>query len=230
MTMPQPRCVVLAHVYHIDVWPELTSYLHALDPFKPDLYVNHVETRAPEEWPEDVRRDFAPARVFLSPNLGQDIGGTLALLPHVDFSRYDLVCKLHTKKSDWLPGRAGEQWRRDLLQACLDDPQEVFDLFERDERVTMVGSAKWIGTGTGRNPRDCLRLCDRLKLDPKHLQRPWVAGSMFWCRPFVMQTLKDARLSHLEFDTGYGRDGTLAHAVERIFGALAASRGEIRWR
>jgi hypothetical protein len=32
------------------------------------------------------------------------------------------------------------------------------------------------------------------------------------------------------FTTGYGRDGTPAHAMERIFGALAASRGEMRWR
>ena len=53
---------------------------------------------------------------------------------------------------------------------------------------------------------------------------------MFWCRAFVMQALKDAGLRHLKFDTGYGRDGTLVHAVERIFGALPASRGKIRWR
>jgi len=53
---------------------------------------------------------------------------------------------------------------------------------------------------------------------------------MFWCRPFVMQAPKDANMSQSEFQFAYGRDGTLAHAVERIFGALAATRGEIAWR
>jgi lipopolysaccharide biosynthesis protein len=89
------------------VWPEIVDGLRALDPLGPDLYVNQVEARMPEAWADEVHRQFPKALVLLSPNLGQDIGGTLALLSHVDFSQYDLVCKLHTKKSDWLPGRAG---------------------------------------------------------------------------------------------------------------------------
>jgi hypothetical protein len=45
-----------------------------------------------------------------------------------------------------------------------------------------------------------------------------------------MQALTDAGLNQAEFPAPYGRDGTLAHAVERVFGALAYSRGETYWR
>ena len=48
--------------------------------------------------------------------------------------------------------------------------------------------------------------------------------------PYILQALKDARIRQSEFQFAYGLDGTLAHAVERVFGALAASRGEIYWR
>jgi len=232
--MGAPRCAILVHVYFAELWEEIAPALRGVLEFEPDLYVNAVDARTDGPWQASLRQQFPGARIHPSPNLGQDIGGTIALLQHVDLSSYDLLCKLQTKRSAWIdeqmgPG-TGDQWRRDLLSACLEHPHEVFEIFANDERATMLGSAKWIGTGMGRSVRDCYRLCDRLKLDPKYLNSPWVAGSMFWCRPYVMQALKDANLSQLEFTTGYGRDGTLAHAVERIFGALAASRGEIRWR
>ena len=226
--MAQPRCAVLVHVYYPELWDEIARCLQNLNGTHFDLHINAVHGRTTPQWRNSVISQFPRAQVHFSPNLGEDVGGTVSLLAHVDLSRYDLICKLHTKKSTYDPV-GGEWWRTDLLGACLDKPHEVFEAFS-DPRVTMVASGARVSTGNGMNHRQVLRLCERLKLDRRLASSPWVAGTMFWCRPYVMQALKDAGIRQDEFVCAYGFDGTLAHAIERIFGALAASRGEIFWR
>lgn len=223
-----PRCLVLVHVFYPELWEQIAQLLRRLDITRLDLRVNLVEGRTNTEWRHRLSKEFPRARVVCSPNLGQDVGGTLNLLKNTDLNHYDLVCKLHTKKSEYTPNAA--RWRTDLVRACLADPLDVFSIFAERPEVTMLGSAKWITTGNGINHRACLRLCDRLAIDQRLAASPWVAGCMFWCRPYVMQRLKDAGFQQHEFKVAYGRDGTLAHAVERIFGALARERGELYWR
>ena len=75
------------------------------------------------------------------------------------------------------------------------------------------------------NRENCYRLCDRLGLDRGLADGEFVAGSMFWCRTWVLQALNNAGLRQDEFEEGYAADGTLAHAVERVLGAIARSRG-----
>jgi lipopolysaccharide biosynthesis protein len=221
--------LVLIHVYHTEVWERIAAALHNLDASGFDLYINAVEGRTTDEWRQAVCREFPGAQIHLSPNLGQDIGGTLNLLQQIDLRSYDVVCKLHTKKSDY-PGEPHGAWCADLLRACLDEPEEVFNIFEHRPEVTMIGSASRMGVGNGVNQRQCLQLCDRLQIDRRYAVSPWVAGCMFWCRTYIMQRLMAAGLNQREFVVPYGRDGTLAHAIERIFGALARSGGEMYWR
>lgn len=222
------RLLVLAHVFYPEVWREIAELLHNLDGAGFHLRINVVEGRTTAHWRQALCKEFPGSQVHLSPNLGQDVGGTINLLGHVELDHYDLVCKLHTKRSDHHAD--GPRWRADLLEACLIAPQEVLRIFSERPQVTMLGSARWLSVGNGVNQRECLRLCDRLGIDRHLAVSPWVAGCMFWCRPYVMQRLKDAGLSQAEFKVAYGRDGTLAHAIERIFGALATERGELYWR
>ena len=142
------------------------------------------------------------------------------LLRHVELGLYDLVCKVHTKKSPYDPS-AGAEWRRELLRALFDDLAAVFSAFG-DRRV--IGDAVEPRPTSSdlmtvnRDRRASRSLSPKLGLDHGLLDGQFVMGTMFWCRPFVFQALKDAGLDQAEFPAGYTRDGTLAHAVERIFG------------
>ena len=54
----------------------------------------------------------------------------------------------------------------------------------------------------------------------------FIAGSMFWLRPAALRLLLDAHLEVAEFEAEAGQlDGTLAHAVERVFSLTASAGG-----
>ena len=223
--MSGPRILVLAHVFYADLWGELAGSIRRLGDRPFDLRVNAVAGHVDPGFAGVVAADFPGAAVTWSANRGLDVGGTLALLGHVDPMAFDLVCKLHTKKSAYDPG-LGEGWRRELLRAVLDDPAAALAPFD-DPAVTMVGSAAWCYRHLSGNGEAVAALCGRLGLDAALGDGDFVAGSMFWCRPYVLGEFRRVGLTQAEFPEGYAGDGTLAHAAERVFGALARSRGRI---
>ena len=175
-----------------------------------------------------ARRFSGRPRDFF-PESRPDIGGTLNLLHQVDLARYDLGCKLHTKMRP-LDRSTGAAWRRDLLRACLERPDDIFDTMQRQPEIAMMGSQRWLVDHQGGQREDWLALCDRVGLERRWFCGTFVAGTMFWCRPAVMQRLKDSGLRQDEFEEGYANDGTLAHGVERLFGAIARSQGTLYGR
>ena len=57
----------------------------------------------------------------------------------------------------------------------------------------------------------------------KNIEYP--AGSMFWFRPEALKPLFDLDLQYSDFNEEIRSDGTLAHAVERIFIVSAENVG-----
>jgi lipopolysaccharide biosynthesis protein len=54
----------------------------------------------------------------------------------------------------------------------------------------------------------------------------FVAGSMFWARLSALRPLLDAHLDESDFENEDGQvDGTMAHAIERIFACVSADAG-----
>ena len=219
-----PRVLVLAHVFYEELWGELAAHLRRLPaPF--DLAVNAVRGHVSAGWERSVIGEFPGARVNWSENRGMDIGGTIALLDGVDLSRYDLVCKVHTKMSAYDPV-AGARWRQGMLRALFDDPAAVYAAFD-DPAVAMLSSRDYLMDLMTVNRENCEALCRRLGLDPGLLDGEFVSGTMFWCRSSIFAALQRAGIDPGEFPGGYARDGTLAHAFERVFGVLARDRGII---
>jgi lipopolysaccharide biosynthesis protein len=229
-----PRLAVVAHLYYDDVWPEMRRSLYNIpEPF--DLYVTippslDVATR------RQLRRDFPRLTMLELENRGRDILPFLKVLRRIGLSRYDLICKIHSKKT--VHRKDGGEWREQALRAMLESPRSIdriLAMFGEHPEVAMVGpegmvlqsTYYWgVGEQAVSNRRHVRALAARVGIDPGTADFHFVAGSMFWCRPRALGGLLELDVADREFEDERGqRDGTLAHAMERFLGLLVSGQG-----
>ena len=221
---PSPLAVVL-HLFHLEMAPEFLRYLSnirtACDVF---VSTDTAEKRAV------IERIFAqwPAgsvEVRIAPNRGRDVAPKLLLFRDVH-RRYDIVLHLHSKQSDHASSLA--HWRGYLLESLLGSPQivaSILDLFTRELHLEMVAAQHfepvphWIDWGV--NFTRARRLAERMGrclVIGQGIGFPLgfnVSGRGLRPSPSSCST---SIFSFDEFDDeNHQVDGTLAHAIERMF-------------
>ncbi|HWA43838.1 MAG TPA: glycoside hydrolase family 99-like domain-containing protein [Hypericibacter adhaerens] len=228
-TRSLPRIAVVLHLYYLDLWPEIGRQLQAIqEPF--DLIVSVPEARRPEA-EAMIAPLFPLAQIVAVQNRGRDVGPFLMLLGSGRLDRYDYVCKIHGKKS---PHRLdGNEWRHDLLGNLLGGSGTVGHLvawLDANPGTGLIGPAglrvhdrdnRW-----GSNEERVRKLAARAGLAENEVRLDFFAGSMFWCRPAALEPLKSLKLGLADFEPEQNQiDGTLAHALERLFVLAAAHAG-----
>jgi lipopolysaccharide biosynthesis protein len=219
------RVLMIVHVYYPELWAELATCIDRV-PGGGDLVVTLVEGQS-DHLADCIGAEFPGADVRVVPNQGRDLWPLLQVLDRV--KGHDLVLKLHTKRSPHM--RNGDTWRGTLLDGLVGSPeriQRIVDLMARDPRIGMVAAPRNVlgqeFLGPNRSRVEALARQGGLSFDPDRLWFP--AGSMFWTRPEVLLPLTDLGLTADDFGPETGAiDGTLAHAVERYLGVVAASQG-----
>ncbi|HYN56714.1 MAG TPA: rhamnan synthesis F family protein [Motilibacterales bacterium] len=218
------RVLVIVHIYYPELWAELAAGIERV-PGEVDIVVTLVEDRA-DHLADCIREQFPGADVRVVPNQGRDLWPLLQVLDRVP--GHDLVLKLHTKRSPHM--RNGDSWRGALLDGLVGSPARIsaiIGLMILDRRIGMVAPARNVlgreFLGPNRPRVESLARTGGRAFDPDALWFP--AGSMFWTRPEVLVPLADLGLTAGDFGAETGAvDGTLAHAVERYLGVLAASQ------
>ena len=230
--VPGARLAVVVHSHFPEVLPELLAALDALpEPF--DLLVTTTA--------REVEADAAGAasvRVFHVENRGRDILPLLRLVNAGLLDGYELVCKVHTKKSTWRAagGRFagdGSEWRSTLVAGILGSRalvQSILAAFDSRPHLMMVTApAQVLGPSYWGANLPLVMLLGRrggIRVAPGSLR--FAAGSMYWARGTVLVRLRDLHLTSAHFDAESGQDdGTTAHAVERYLGHLVAAMGEL---
>ncbi|WP_087007519.1 glycoside hydrolase family 99-like domain-containing protein, partial [Gulosibacter sp. 10] len=230
---PAPIGVHL-HVYYPELVAELCEQLRAIaHPF--DLIVTNASGAALDA--EALRSSGAKhVRVLEVANHGRDIWPLLQIVNAGLLDPYDIVLKVHTKKSEWREGHdtlagSGREWKegfyRDLLGGAenvdailaelLDNPRAGVITAEH----AIVGPEHWGGD----EPfvRELMRRL-RLRLDRDALEFP--SGSIYWIRGFLLQGLRALMVDEADFEPEAGQvDATTAHAIERMIGILAKEAG-----
>ncbi len=227
------RIGVVINCFYVDLIDELFEQV-ALIPLPFDLYVTNVSGK-PIRLPEELGQ-MQRGVVVDCENRGRDILPMIHLVNSGVLDQYDLILKVHTKKSPWraehdeLSG-SGEGWRTQFLDSLLasgENIERIIASFAADSDLgivtapgSIVGPQFW--GGDERIVRQLLRRIE-LGVDSRALRFP--SGSMYWCRGFVLQGLRSLNLVTEDFDIEAGQvDGTTAHAVERIIGILAEEAG-----
>jgi hypothetical protein len=176
----------------------------------------------------DRALDAIPGRVerIEVPNRGWDIGPLLHLLPLIAEEAYDAVCHLHTKKGD--SGFAGN-WRQMGYDGTIADAglvARILDAFEARPDLMILGAASLYKSAAAhqfRNAEIISALAPKV-LAPYFPLADWgfFAGTFFWARPALLERV--ARVADFGGENGE-RDGTQAHAIERLFGLAAIADG-----
>ena len=217
------RIAVVLHLFYWDLVDELADYVSNI-PFPFDLYVTATEGIYPQAFSYfNYRFPEAAVNVVEVENRARDIGPFLTKFGSRYYD-YDLVCKVHSKKSPHAPNLSG--WRTFLLDRLLGSEsrvREIVDEFERDPELGLLfpiyypeirSSISW-----GANFHTMKDVLSSLGIELDAASPcSFPAGSMFWFRPRALSTLLDSELLIEEFPEETGQtDGTLAHAIERSF-------------
>jgi lipopolysaccharide biosynthesis protein len=224
---PTAKLAVVMHVFYPELLDEMVQGLSSFD--EPvDLFITLTEDQS-DHLEEEVRRRFPDAFVFVFPNHGRDIAPFVQLLNTGVFDRYELVCKLHSKRS--LHRVDGTKWRQHLIASLIGWPERTaanVELMRADPNIGLLCPANAI-TGAmhwGSCRQRTVILGWRAEIDVDEMSLAFPAGSMFWFRPFALRMLRAMELKNADFELEKNQlDGTTAHAVERLFGLVCESAG-----
>lgn len=223
----------MIHIFYEDLLPELAAFARNFAGVPHDVFINIVDIAWNPGFQRQLRTLCPDAFVQLSNDNGRDIGGFMRLCDHIDFSRYETVAIMHSKKSPHIPEERATYWRRSMLHAFAGSPaavQRALAAFRSDPQIGMLGAKEWRASDMGHNHQQYQRLLDRFGITEESGALDYLSGTMMMLRADVMAHLH-AGLRHENWEYGGDKglefhvDGQIAHGVERLIPALSRHLG-----
>jgi lipopolysaccharide biosynthesis protein len=228
------RVGVLLHAFYPELVQELVDQLAAI-PVEFDLIITNA-TKTDLTIRTGQLPNLRNHVILEVDNRGRDIWPMLQVVNAGLLDPYELVLKLHTKRSEWRAehaelGGTGAEWRSALLGSLLADEanvRTVLNAFADDSELgvvtapdSLLGPEFW-----GADFEITAELLRRLELRVDRDGLLFPAGSFYWIRAFVLQGLRALGMTEEDFEPEKGQiDGTTAHAVERSIGLLSLEAG-----
>lgn len=239
--MKEKRVALMMHLYY----PELVDYcLHYAEsmPAGSDLVITVTSDEMAEvvQKKTKIMHNFRKIKIVVIENRGRDVSALLVgCAPYV--KDYDYVCFMHDKKTTQLkPYCVGESFSYKCFENNLGSKeyvQNVISSFERNPRLGLLTPPppnhgtlyQIIGSEWASNYENTLALATKLKLKCNiyYTKAPIAPlGTMFWFRPKALEPLFDYGWEYSDFPKEPNEtDGTLLHAVERIYAFVVQSQG-----
>lgn len=235
----KPRIAVALHLHYPDLWPEFEALLATIGrPFHLILTLTQPDMALAQR----VQARFPDAEVVVYDNRGRDVGPFIQLLREGRLDPFDLICKLHGKKSGPSGPRMvlGDIWRQasafDLI-GSRDMVDRIIAEFERSPETQMIGPRRfrlpneWKGekAAWGENKAMVLNLLETMGM-PSSSRLDFFAGTMFWVRRGALEPLMRLDLPLAVFpEEASQQDGTLQHALERVLGMICTKISGVAW-
>jgi len=223
------RISVLIHGFYDDLIRELLDYTKNIES-NYDILITTVNEKGDEAVRSWKKENKFAGDIFLkrAPKKGRDLAPALISFRD-EVVKYDYICKIHTKKSLYT-GKEQSEWRNALINPLLGSKENVnniLDLFENNKKMGLVYPEStmfpyWVYTWLS-NRHSGQILINKLNLSVKpdgYIDYP--LGSMFWFRPQAVKQLFSGVIGIDDFhEEPIPNDGTMAHALERIFALLS---------
>lgn len=228
------------HIYDVSMAGELAGYAGNL-PDGADIWISTTS----EEKKNAIAAAFGGLKQKVSirvcPNRGRDVSALLASFNDVVMN-YELICVTHDKKTAYLkPETVGEGFAYMGYENILASREYVTNIIRTFAGKPFLGMlyspdpnhadfATHIGMEWGGNYAACKALAEELKLNvPMDEKHPACApyGSNFWIRTDALKPLYNKKWTYEDFPAEPVKetDGTIMHAIERIYPYCAQQAG-----
>ncbi len=234
------RIALVMHIHFLDLVDECARYASSM-PDGTDMYV----TTNTEEKKAAIEAAFSKIctgklDVRVVPNRGRDVGPFLVeFRPYLD--DYDYICHVHDKKAGQSkPGSIGLSFAYKCFENTLKSKEyvlNVLDVFEKNERAGLLSPPPpnhsdyyfTLGLEWGANYENTASLAKELGIDVsiKQDKEPIAPlGSFFFARAKALKPLFAREWTYDDFpEEPVADDGTILHAVERIYPFSAQAAG-----
>jgi lipopolysaccharide biosynthesis protein len=221
-------CVIL-HLYYVDLWGYFLPYLKSIDT-DIDLYVTITDGHSGmfTDILDAITSEFPKSYIYSLPNKGMDVAPFIYILNQIMLNgmTYDVMVKLHSKKSLAHSYELGERWRNQLTEALLGSLLKLQNGYFAcvGSNSTMVGSSAWV-----QNQNVIGYEQQFFNEQITFNQYDFVAGTMFMANFnlimdwFTVNNIYDRFYN--TFQEGYIGDGSIAHQLERVLGCLVKVKG-----
>lgn len=215
------------HVYYEDGFDQIADYLTNL-PAGADIFVTCRE-EIEESLTSKVLARFENAEIIVMPNVGMDVLPFLLLCHQKRLFEYETVLKLHTKNTK---SQLRADQGRIMFEGLCGNPDlvnNIVTMFHTDRDAGMVGTAFQLRSAKALMYGNRARMKELFeKLEITLTDWPFFTGTMFWIAGRLLHDISQLAPDLLaqaqnEGHSKTGGDGTLAHTLERIFGALSAA-------
>lgn len=232
------KIAVHLHIFYKDQIDKMLFYVSNLkkNEYIVDLFVTIVDND--KSTIEKLKESAIKANIYVVPNKGYDVAPFLYVLGKINLDDYDYVIKIHTKNEqkvkvcDWhYLASNGYLWGKALLDALLVRKFLCKNLraFNTDKNLGMIGAQSFILEERKFNEEALFGIPKEMKKIglpiPKTIQ--FVAGTMFMVRAGLLKPIQKAKYTFDDFEDSKktGEDDSLAHILERLFGAIIVSQG-----
>lgn len=229
------KFAVHLHIYYPNQWHELQKYMRNLQGCEFDLYITLAGDA--QKLISEIKLSYPQAMVWQVENRGYDIGPFIDFLHHINLDEYQYILKLHTKgeKSKNYTRLNGCRfnnalWGRVLWDSMLSKKERLqtnLNILDISAQVGMVGS-KYCLTNSKQDYEKLLPAINhelqKLNISPVD-ELSFIAGSMFLVRAKCLKPLYAYHITDFALTDGDVKEGTLAHAIERIMGVLISTQG-----
>lgn len=231
---------VIIHIYYKDLVEQIADYCLSFSE-KTKFFITTIY----EDVLQCIEDAFSRRKLNYICKIKPNIGVAMSTLwityaGVVTSGAYDYICYFHDKKSPYNEYWAhGEQFFRRCCQNLFGTREVVENilwLFESNPRMGMVGAplvyhGEYYATAHRSwesNYENTVKLADRLNihahLDPKIMPvAPY--GDMFWFRADALKKAIRQGLEFEDFNVPYQCDGTIMHALERLYSFIVQDAG-----
>ncbi|MDD2564391.1 MAG: rhamnan synthesis F family protein [Salinivirgaceae bacterium] len=223
------RVVFVIHAFYPEVFGEILEQLSrefsGKETKRPIILVS-TTANSVDVVNEMLGKALFQFQVFQFDNRGRDILPFLRILKNIDDDGV-MIVKIHTKKSNHR--LTGDLWRKELFDSLL-TAKNIFrgvTYFNHNPNVGIIGPKGHLVPMSlyfGGNALALQFFCGKFGISVEVLKSlNFVAGSMFFARLSALQPLLDLEIPDEMFEQEAGQnDGTMAHAIERVFSLSCA--------